>query len=59
MKPAPKALDYRGVTAYPENVDTGYPRPSRFYFKMGLYRDGMAEPMSIHIDEYRKREVTM
>jgi len=50
-------VDYTGVNAYPENAATGYPSPSRFYFKMGLYRDLMAEPMTIYIDEYRKREL--
>ncbi len=53
-----KALvDYTGVNAYPENPATGYPHPSRFYFKMGLYRDLMAEPMTIYIDEFRKKEL--
>lgn len=47
-------VDYKGVNAYPENPATGYPSPSRFYFKMGLYRDVMAQPMTIYIDEYRK-----
>jgi hypothetical protein len=51
------AGDYRGATAYPETPETGYVSPSRFYFKMGLYRDVMAEPMTSYIDEYRKREV--
>ena len=50
-------VDYKGINAYPENAATGYPNPSRFYFKMGLYRDLMAEPMTIYIDEYQKREL--
>ena len=50
-------VDYKGVTAYPENVSTGYASPSLFYFKMGLYRDVMAEPMTIYIDEYSKRQL--
>lgn len=50
-------VDYTGVTAYPEDAKTSYPHPSRFYFKMGLYRDLMAEPMTIYIDEYRKKEL--
>jgi hypothetical protein len=50
-------VDYTGVNAYPENATTGYRNPSRFYFKMGLYRDVMAEPMTIYIDEYRKKEL--
>jgi hypothetical protein len=52
-----QVVDYRGVNAYPENATTGYRNPSLFYFKMGLYRDVMAEPMTIYIDEYRKRQV--
>jgi hypothetical protein len=50
-------VDYKGVNAYPEDEKTSYPNPSRFYFKMGLYRDLMAEPMTIYIDEYRKKEL--
>lgn len=52
-----QVVDYRGATAYPENAATGYASPSLFYFKMGLYRDVMAEPMTIYIDEYRKTEL--
>jgi len=52
-----QVVDYKGVNSYPENAATGYPSPSRFYFKMGLYRDLMAEPMTIYIDEYRKKEL--
>jgi len=50
-------VDYQGVTADSENGETGYPSPSRFYFKMGLYRNVMAEPMTVYIDEYRKKEM--
>jgi hypothetical protein len=50
-------VDYTGVNAYPENEQTGYAHPSRFYFKMGLYRDLMAEPMTIYLDEYRKKQL--
>ena len=52
-----QVVDYTGVNAYPENDQTGYTHPSRFYFKMGLYRDLMAKPMTIYIDEYRKKEL--
>jgi hypothetical protein len=45
------------VNAYPESAATGYTHPGRFYFKMGLYRDLMPEPMTIYIDEYRKKEL--
>jgi hypothetical protein len=50
-------VDYTGVNAYPENPATGYPSPSWFYFKMGLYRDVMSEPMTLFIDEYRKKQL--
>lgn len=50
-------VDYQGVTANPENAITGYPSPSHFYFKMGLYRNVMTEPMTVYIDEYRKKEL--
>ena len=53
-----QVVDYRGVTANPENAVTGYPSPSYFYFKMGLYRDVMPEPMTIYIDEYRKKQLS-
>jgi hypothetical protein len=47
-------VNYSGPTAYQEDQSTGYPTPGRFYFKMGLYRDTMAEPMTIFIDDYSK-----
>jgi hypothetical protein len=50
-----QVVDHKGVTAYPEKG--GYPRRNHFYFKMGLYRDRMSEPMTIFIDEYRKVEL--
>ena len=49
-------VNYKGITSYPD----GHPNPAkknRYYFKMGLYRDRMPEPMSIYIDEYRKKEI--
>lgn len=48
-------VDYTGVNAYPEEKQTGFTHPGWFYFKMGLYRDLMDEPMTIYLDEYRKR----
>jgi Polysaccharide lyase len=51
-------VDFTGVTANPENAATSYPSPSRFYFKMGLYRNVMPEPMTIYIDEYRKKQLS-
>jgi hypothetical protein len=53
-----QVVDYTGMIAFPENASTGYSSPSRFYFKMGLYRDVMAEPMTIYVDEYRKRQLS-
>jgi len=50
-------VDYTGVTADEENAASGYSSPSVFYFKMGLYRNMMAEPMTVYIDEYRKRQL--
>jgi hypothetical protein len=50
-----KLVSFRGVTANASNESTGYPVPAYFYFKMGLYRNVMAEPMTVYIDEYRKR----
>jgi len=50
-------VDYKGVTADSENAATGYRHPSFFYFHMGLYRNVMSEPMTIYIDEYRKKQL--
>jgi hypothetical protein len=50
-----QVVDYSGTTIYP--TEGGYASPNRFYFKMGLYRDRMPEPMTVYIDEYRKREL--
>jgi len=50
-------ISYNGITSYTEK--RGYPvKDNKYYFKMGLYRDRMTEPMSIYIDEYRKKEMT-
>lgn len=48
-------IDYKGVTAYSEIF--GYPDPGNFYFKLGLYRDQMAQPMTIYIDDYKKQQI--
>jgi hypothetical protein len=48
-------VDYKGVTAYSKSY--GYPTPGRFYFKMGLYRDKMEQPMAIYLDEYKKQQL--
>lgn len=47
-----QVADYKGVTAYSEKYN--YPKPGNFYFKMGLYRDKMDEPMTAYFDEFRK-----
>jgi hypothetical protein len=47
-------VDYSGQTAYNEDSSTGYQSPGRFYFKMGLYRDTMTDPMTIYFDNYSK-----
>lgn len=49
-------VDYKGVTAYSEKYN--YPKLGHFYFKMGLYRDRMDEPMTIYIDEFKKSPLT-
>lgn len=45
-------IRFTGVTAYAEQF--GYLNPGEFYFKTGLYRDTMKEPMTIYFDEYSK-----
>jgi hypothetical protein len=47
------AFDRQGATAYPRAG--GYSGSGRFYFKAGLYRDRMPQPMTIYLDEYRKQ----
>lgn len=49
-----QVIGYKGATAYPEKY--GYPAPGVFYFKMGLYRDQMDQPMTIYIDNYSKKQ---
>ena len=39
-----RIAQYRGVTAY--GAARGYPAHGFFYFKMGLYRDLMRQPMT-------------
>jgi len=48
--------NFKGITCYASIK--GYPGKSHFYFKTGLYRDVMSQPMTIYIDEYRKKEIT-
>jgi len=48
-------VHFNGSTCY--SSLKGYPDKSYFYFKMGLYRDVMPEPMTIYIDDYSKKEI--
>lgn len=48
-------INYKGVLSYSEI--RGYTSVNRYYFKMGLYRDIMTEPMTIYLDEYSKQEI--
>lgn len=49
-------VNYNGITSYPES--RGYTlKKNRYYFKMGLYRDIIPEPMCIYIDDYSKKEI--
>ena len=52
-----QVVDFTGVTANPQTATTGYASPGFFYFKMGLYRNVMLQPMTIYLDEYRKRQI--
>ena len=52
-----QVVNYQGPTANTETPSTGYSSPSQYYFKMGLYRDLMTQPMTIYFDEYRKRQL--
>jgi hypothetical protein len=49
-------VHYLGPTAY--QVKRGYPAHGYVYFKTGLYRDEMQQPMTIYVDEYRKDELS-
>jgi hypothetical protein len=49
-------VNYKGITSYPDS--RGYTlKKKRYYFKMGLYRDIIPEPMCIYIDDYSKKEI--
>lgn len=52
-----QVVNYTGVTADAESPMSGYPSPSLFYFKFGLYRDVMPQPMTAYFDEYRKHQL--
>lgn len=49
-------INYTGITSYSE-IRGYHSKSYRYYFKMGLYRDRMPEPMYIYIDEYSKKEM--
>ena len=49
-------VHYKGPTVYQQQ--RGYPAHGLVYFKMGLYRDEMQQPMTIFVDEYRKDELS-
>jgi hypothetical protein len=49
-------VHYKGPTVYQQQL--GYPAHGFVYFKMGLYRDEMQQPMTIYVDEYRKDELS-
>ena len=53
-----KVVNFSGVTANAADDRAGYQGPSYFYFKIGLYRNVMTQPMTVYIDEYRKRRLT-
>lgn len=48
-------VNYKGITGYSQK--RGYPEKNHFFFKMGLYRDLIKEPMTIYMDEYSKKEL--
>jgi hypothetical protein len=49
-------VHYAGPTVY--QLQRGYPAHGYVYFKTGLYRDEMQQPMTIYLDEYRKDELS-
>ncbi len=49
-------IHYKGPTVYQQQ--RGYPAHGYVYFKTGLYRDEMQQPMTIYVDEYRKDELS-
>jgi len=51
-----QVLNYTGKTCYAQ--DRGYENNNYFFFKMGLYRDRMAQPMTIYIDDYSKKQLS-
>jgi hypothetical protein len=52
-----QVVDFTGPTADTESPATGYLTRGYFFFKMGLYRNVMPQPMTIYLDEYRKKQL--
>lgn len=52
---AKQVLNYKGISCY--GAERGYEPNSYFYFKMGLYRDRMPQPMTIYIDNHSKKQL--
>jgi hypothetical protein len=50
-----QVVDFAGATSNKENATSGYAPPVYLPFRMGLYRNVMPQPMTIYLDEYRKR----
>ncbi len=48
-------INYTGITCY--GTQYGFATNSSFYFKMGLYRDLIAIPMTIYFDEFSKQKI--
>lgn len=48
-------INLQGTTCY--SSKRGYSDRSMFYFKTGLYRNVMLQPMTIFIDDYSKKEL--
>jgi hypothetical protein len=42
-----QVTDYRGPLGYPDDLDS-------VYFKIGLYRDTLAVPMTVHLARFRR-----
>jgi hypothetical protein len=51
-----KVVDYKGVTSYPNDCRI-LSTKNKYFFKMGLYRDRIVEPMTIYIDDYKKNRL--
>jgi hypothetical protein len=52
-----QVVDYAGASSNITGPTTGFPKPNRFLFRMGLYRNAMSKPMTIYLDEYHKQQM--